>query len=596
MKNQEDKLPSRIFDLAYLQLEKYPNLNMFASKKEGKWQFLSTQAFLDETVRVSKALIHLGVGKGDKVALVTENRVEWNIIDIAVQQIGGVLVAVYPNISTNDYKYIFNDAQIKFAFVSSEEIYHKIDVLREDLLLLKEMYTFNEVEGALNWNVIFDFQETNETETLKARSEAVTSEDLLTLIYTSGTTGNPKGVMLTHGNMIAEVTGTSFSTPTTDYDRALTFLPVCHAYERMFHYIYLNKGNTIYFAESIDALGENLKEVKPHIFGAVPRVLEKIYNKIMASGNSLTGLKKKIFFWSIAVGEKYEIENRSFIYNIQLAIARKLVFNKWVKALGGEVKGCTVGSAAMQERLLRLFLAAGIPLLEGYGLTEASPCVAVNCLKRGMKIGTVGPLLINAEAKIAEDGEILIRGGMVMKGYYNQPEETAKVLIDGWLHTGDIGELVDGKYLRITDRKKEIFKTSGGKYIIPQQMENKFGESKYIEQIMVIGEGEKFPSAFIVPSYSEMLAWAKYKKLSEATLMKEAFLTSKVVKDKLMKEVGKINQEFGHWEQLKEIAILPHEFTVESGELTPTLKFKRKIILQKYKTAYDSIYKEAGGR
>ncbi len=592
MKNREENEPKRVFDLAYLQLERYPKLNMFASKKENTWHFMTTEAFLEEANKVSKALIHLGVNKGDKIALVTENRIEWNIMDIAVQQIGGVLVAVYPNISTNDYRYIFNDALIKFAFVSTEELYHKIELIRKELNSLQEIYTFNEVAGAKSWEKLFDYTSTTEAEVLEERRESVQSEDLLTLIYTSGTTGNPKGVMLTHANMLAEVEGTSFATPTDAYDRALTFLPVCHAYERMFHYIYINKGNTIYFAESIDALGKNFLEVKPHIFGAVPRVLEKIYNKINDAGNALPGLKKKIFFWAIALGEKYELENRSLFYDLQLAIARKLVFSKWVDALGGEVKGCTVGSAAMQERLLRLFLAAGVPLLEGYGLTEASPCVAVNCLKRGRKIGTVGPMLINAEAKIAEDGEILVRGGMVMKGYYNQPEETAKVLVDGWLHTGDIGELIEGKYLKITDRKKEIFKTSGGKYIIPQQMENKFGECKYIEQIMVIGEGEKFPAAFIVPSYSEMLAWAKYKKFEEANWEKTDFLSSKVVEEKMYKELARINKEFGNWEQIKKIAILPHEFTVESGELTPTLKFKRKIILQKYQTEYHKIFNE----
>ncbi len=592
MENQTEKLPERVFDLVYAQLEKYPDLEMFATKKNGSWEKMHTSEFLTFASQVSKALINMGVEQGDKIGLVTENRVEWNIIDIAVQQIGAVLVAVYPNISTRDYRYIFNDAGIKYAFVSSIDLFSKIDSIRNELPLLVEIFTFNKIPEAKYWKSILDYQETNEPQLLEKRKNAVKGEDLLTLIYTSGTTGDPKGVMLTHNNMIAEITGTSFATPTDAYDRALTFLPVCHAYERMFHYIYINKGNTIYFAESLDTLGENFKEVKPHIFGAVPRVLEKVYGKIMATGNTLPEMKKKIFFWAISVGEKYEIENRSLWYNLQLAVARKLVFNKWVEALGGEVKGCTVGSAAMQERLLRLFLAAGIPLLEGYGLTETSPCVSVNCLKRGRKIGTVGPMLINAEVKFAEDGEILVRGGMVMKGYYNKPEETAKVIVDGWLHTGDIGELVDGKYLKITDRKKEIFKTSGGKYIIPQQMENKFGESKYIEQIMVIGEGEKFPAAFIVPSYTEMLNWAKFKNLEEAKLSKEDFLRSAVVKAKIEKEVSRINQEFGNWEQIKKIAILANEFSVETGELTPTLKFKRKIIIEKYKADYQLIFNE----
>lgn len=590
MKNPDLDLPKRIFDLAYLQLERYPNLDMFSSKIDGIYKPVKTSDFLEQVNKVSQALVYLGVEKNDKIALVTENRIEWNIMDIAVQQIGAVLVAIYPNISIKDYKYIFTDAEIKLAFVSNEDLFQKINSLKNELPLLGDIYTFNKVNNAKHWSTIHDFQVTNEAEIVEQCKAAVTGEDLLTLIYTSGTTGNPKGVMLTHTNMIEEVRGTAFATPTEAYDRALTFLPVCHAYERMFHYIYIHKGNTIFFAESIDTLGDNFKEVKPHIFGAVPRVLEKVYTKIIATGNALPPLKKKIFFWAISVGEEFELEGKSAFYNLKLKIARKLVFSKWLEALGGEVKGCTVGSAAMQERLLRLFLAAGLPLLEGYGLTEASPCVAVNCFKRGRKLGTVGPMLINAEAKIAEDGEILVRGGMVMKGYYNQPEETAKVLVDGWLHTGDIGELIDGKFLKITDRKKEIFKTSGGKYIIPQQMENKFTESKFIEQMMVIGEGEKFPAAFVVPSYVEMINWAKSKNKTEVTLSKEDFLNSELVRVKLQSEIDRINKEFGNWEQIKKFAVLANEFTVETGELTPTLKFKRKVILEKYKVIYQEIY------
>jgi long-chain acyl-CoA synthetase len=381
-----------------------------------------------------------------------------------------------------------------------------------------------------------------------------------------------------------------YSFPVTKYDRALTFLPVCHAYERLFHYVYLYKGLSIWFAQSLETIGDDMREVKPHIFSAVPRVLEKVYDKIMAKGEELTGLKRKLFFWAIALGEKYDYNNRSVWYNIQLGIARKLIFSKWREAIGGDIKGISSGSAAIQEKLVRIFTAAGINIYEGYGLTEASPCIAVNCFKRGMMVGTVGVPLINIDVKIADDGEILVKGDNVMQGYYKNPEATAEVIKDGWLHTGDIGTFVDGKFLKITDRKKEMFKTSGGKYIAPQHLESKFSESEFIEQIMVVGDGEKFPGAFVVPSYQNLLDWAKTHATELVSKTRTEFLMESKIFDKIADEISKYNLQFGNWEQIKKFAILPDEFTIETGELTPTLKFKRKIILEKYKSYYNQIF------
>lgn len=413
---------------------------------------------------------------------------------------------------------------------------------------------------------------------------------MASIIYTSGTTGNPKGVMLSHKNLLADTLSSEYSFPVERGDRALSFLPVCHAYERVFQYVYMYKGLTIFFAQSMDTIGEDFKSVKPHIFSAVPRVLEKVYEKIMATGEQLTGVKRKLFFWSLSVGEQYKLEGRTWWYDFQLNIARKLVFSKWREALGGDIKGIASGSAALQERLIRLYMAAGIPIYEGYGLTEAGPCIAVNCYKRGMKIGTVGLPLINIEIKLADDGEILTKGENNMIGYYKNPEATAEAVKDGWLYTGDIGQWVDGKFLKIIDRKKEMFKTSGGKYIVPQQIESKLVESSFIEQAMVLGEGRKFPAALIVPNYNNLLEWSRSAFPALANLSRPDFLNSPELKQKMGSELNRINQNFGSWEQIKKFIIVPNEMTVETGELTPTLKMKRKVILQKYEQEIEDIY------
>lgn len=582
---------TRLFDLAQLQYDIAPNFPMFSFKKDNEWVKISNTEFIEQVNKTSKGLIALGVQPGEKVALISENRVEWNILDFAIQQIGAVVVAVYPNISTSDYSYIFNHAEIKNCIVSSKKLYAKILAIQDDCPQLNSIFSLDKEEDLNHWQDFVAKGQTISDETLNLIRSGIESDTLASIIYTSGTTGNPKGVMLSHKNLLADTLSSEYSFPVERGDRALSFLPVCHAYERVFQYVYMYKGLTIFFAQSMDTIGEDFKSVKPHIFSAVPRVLEKVYEKIMATGEQLTGVKRKLFFWSLRIGEQYKLEGRSWWYDFQLKIARKLVFSKWREAFGGDIKGIASGSAALQERLIRLYMAAGIPIYEGYGLTEAGPCVAVNCYKRGIKIGTVGLPLINIEIKLAEDGEILTKGENNMIGYYKNPEATAEVIKDGWLYTGDIGQWVDGKFLKIIDRKKEMFKTSGGKYIVPQQIESKLVESSFIEQAMVLGEGRKFPAALIVPNYKNLLEWSKSAVPSLASLTKLDFLNSPELKRKIESELNRINQNFGAWEQIKKFAILPDEMTVESGELTPTLKMKRKIILQKYERKIEDIYK-----
>lgn len=581
---------TRVFDLAQLQYDIAPNFPMFSFKKDNEWVKISNTEFIEQVNKTSKGLVALGVQPGEKVALISENRVEWNILDFAIQQIGAVVVAIYPNISTSDYSYIFNHAEIKNCIVSSKKLYTKILAIQDDCPQLNSIFSLDKEEGLNHWQDFVAEGQTIPDATLNLLRNGIEPDTLASIIYTSGTTGNPKGVMLSHKNLLADTLSSEYSFPVERGDRALSFLPVCHAYERVFQYVYMYKGLTIFFAQSMDTIGDDFKSVKPHIFSAVPRVLEKVYEKIMATGEKLTGVKRKLFFWSLRIGEQYKLEGRSWWYDFQLKIARKLVFSKWREALGGDIKGIASGSAALQERLIRLYMAAGIPIYEGYGLTEAGPCIAVNCYRRGIKIGTVGLPLIHIEIKLAADGEILTKGENNMIGYYKNPESTAEVLKDGWLYTGDIGQWVDGKFLKIIDRKKEMFKTSGGKYIVPQQIESKLVESSFIEQAMVLGEGRKFPAALIVPNYNNLLEWSKNAVPSLSALTRLDFLNSPELKQKIESELSRINKNFGNWEQIKKFAILPDEMTVESGELTPTLKMKRKIILQKYEREIEEIY------
>jgi len=584
------KAPTRVFDLPRFQLENYREIDIFSSKIDQSWEGIKTKDFINRVNNISKGLYNLGVRPNDKVAMISENRLEWNLLDFAIQQIGAVVVAVYPNISDEDYKFIFNDASIKICIVSNDLLYQRLLGIKDEIPTVEKVFTFNSYLNIPHWFQMIGEGINVSDETLKELMLNVEPDDLATIIYTSGTTGNPKGVMLSHKNLLADVISSEYSFPIHAYDRALTFLPACHAYERCFQYVYIYMGVTIFYAESMDKIGDNMKEVKPHIFSAVPRVLEKVFDKIMATGEQLTGIKRKLFFWAIALGEQYDVDEskQSAWYKLQLNIARKLIFSKWKEALGGNIKGIASGSATLQERLLRIYLSAGIPIWEGYGLTEAGPCVSVNCIKRGIKIGTVGIPLINIDVKLAEDGEILVKGDNVMKGYYKNPEATAEVLKDGWLHTGDIG-IFEGQFLKIIDRKKEMFKTSGGKYIVPQQIEKKMVESKFIEQAMVVGEGKHYPAALIVPSYINLQDWAKDNhQLNQ--LSKNDFLNHPIVLDIIQAEVDTTNQQFGNWEKVKRFAILPEEFTIETGELTPTLKLKRKVILEKFNDIIKNIY------
>jgi long-chain acyl-CoA synthetase len=581
----------RLFDVPYHQQKNYQKDSMFVTKKEGIWTPMDTTTFIEKALLVSRGLIAFGISAGDKIAVASTNRVEWNILDIAVQQVGAILVPLYPNISVNDYRFILNDSSTRICVVGNKELWDKISSIRKDVPSLEHLFVFDEIEGCSHWSEISEKAQITDPSEVKSRMDLVKSGDLVTIIYTSGTTGNPKGVMLSHSNILSNVFACQSRIPADNNSNVLSFLPVCHIYERMLHYLYMYIGCSIYFGESMETIGENIREVKPDVFSAVPRLIEKVYDKIIAKGDELSGLKKKLFFWAVALAENYELKGKSPLYKMQLAIARKLIFSKWQLALGGNVKAIASGSAALQPRLARIFLAAGIPILEGYGLSETSPVVTVNSFDKGICFGSVGTLIEHVEVKIAEDGEILVKGPNVMLGYYNNEEATNEVMDkDGWFHTGDIGVFIDKKFLKITDRKKEIFKTSGGKYIAPQAMENKFKESRFIEQLIVVGEGEKFPGAFIVPSFLFLKEWALQNNLNFDTISNEEIVLQEKVLLKFKEEIDEINEFFGSWEQLKKFVLLPKEFSIDGGELTPTLKLKRKKIMEKYQKEYAILY------
>lgn len=581
----------RLFDVPRHQLKNYPNPNMFVTKTKGIWVPLATAEFLEAAMNVSRGLISMGVQAGDRVAVASSNRFEWNILDIAVQQVGAILVPLYPNISESDYRFILNDAGVEICVVSNQELVDKISSVRNEVPTLKHLFAFDQLPNCPHWSAIEAAKGQTEIEVVEQRMRDVKTSDLATIIYTSGTTGNPKGVMLSHANILATVSACIDPIPADKNSKVLSFLPVCHIYERMLHYLYMYIGCSIHFAESMDTIGDNIREVKPDVFSAVPRLIEKVFDKIMAKGEELSGVKRALFFWAVGVAEDYDVIGKSIFYKIKLAIARKLIFSKWQEALGGNVKAIASGSAALQPRLARIFLAADIPILEGYGLTETSPVVTVNNFNTGIRIGSVGPLVENVQVKIAEDGEILVKGPNVMMGYYKNQEATNEVFdADGWFCTGDIGTFQEGKFLKITDRKKEIFKTSGGKYIVPQAMENRLKQSRFIEQAMVIGEGEKFPAVFIVPNFAFVKEWALRHALDFSMLSNDAIIENQALIDRINEEIAVINKEYGSWEQLKKVKLLPQEFTIEGGELTPTLKFKRKKILEKYQAQYQAIY------
>ncbi len=585
---------TRLFDLISSQLERFPKPDALSCKVNGHWVKYSTQQFKEYADQFSYGLLASGLNKGDKIGIIANNRPEWNFADMGALQTGILNVPVYPTISEKDLKYILNHAEVKMVFVSTAELYHKVNAAAKDIPSIKAVYTFNDVAGAKNWNEIIELGKKNpDPERLEKIKASVHPGDLATLIYTSGTTGVPKGVMLSHDNILKNCEATETLCPFDKSWRALSFLPLNHVYERMLSYLYMYYGISIYYAESMETIGDNLKEVKPMIFVTVPRLLEKVYDKIVAKGSELTGIKKALFFWALHLGLRYELNGTNgWWYEQQLKIANKIIFSKWREALGNNVYAIASGGAALQPRLARVFWAAKIPVLEGYGLTETSPVIAVNNFQPGcVKFGTVGTVLSNVEVKIAEDGEILCKGPNVMMGYYKEPALTAEVLdSDGWFHTGDIGTFVDHQFLKITDRKKEIFKTSGGKYIAPQMIENKLKESLFIEQAMIIGENEKFASALIVPCFGFIKDWAAKKGVT--LLNHDEIVASKDVRDLIREEIDQVNKSLGHYESIKKFELISREFSIEKGEMTPKLSLKRKVILENNKELVKKIYGE----
>ena len=586
---------TRLFDFPYHQLEKYNLPDALVTKYGDTWVKTSTQEYIDQANAFSRGLLRMGIKKNDRIAVISSNnRTEWHICDIGILQTGAQNVPVYPTITEEDYEYILNHSDSIYCIVSDRDLYDKISSIRGRVPKLKEIYSFNDVPGCKSWKEILELgKDTSNQGEVDAMKDSIGEDELATVIYTSGTTGRPKGVMLSHKNIVSDVMMSADRVPfeAGDY-RSLSFLPICHIYERMILYLYQYFGVSTYFAESIEKVSDNIKEAQPYVITAVPRLLEKVYDKIIAKGSDLTGIKRKLFFWAVEVGLAYEPNGANGPwYGFKLWIARKLIFSKWKAGLGGNLELMVSGSAAIQPRLARIFAAAGIPVMEGYGLTETSPVIAVNDQRnRGFKIGTVGKPLKGVEVKIAEDGEILCKGPNVMMGYLKDQEKTDEVLKDGYFHTGDIGIIDNEGFLKITDRKKEMFKTSGGKYIAPQLIENAMKQSRFIEQIMVIGDGEKMPAAFIQPDFEFVKQWASRKGLSLKTNAEIA--DSKEVKERLQEEVEGINKKFGNWEQVKKFEITPEIWSVDGGEMTPTLKLKRKAIKEKYQKLYDKIYRE----
>jgi long-chain acyl-CoA synthetase len=592
-----EQQPRRLFDVIEHQLKNFPKTDMLVGKENNVWRKYSTQEVADLSLRFSAGLLQLGIGKGDatpegcdKIAIISPNRPEWVITDLACQQAGAILAPLYPTLSEHEMEFILNDSGASILFISGEDMLEKIKPIRHKLTQLKEIYSFNKIAGARHWLEIPEMATQADMDRIPAIREATKPDQLATIIYTSGTTGTPKGVMLTHDNIMSNVTACIPYLPVSLEARALSFLPLNHVFERMVTYVYLTAGVPIYYAESMDTIADNLREVKPSIFTTVPRLLEKVYEKIMAKGLELKGVKRALFFWSVELGKKYEInKSLGWWYNFQLSIANKLVFKKWREALGGNIDAIVVGSAPCQVRLLKIFTAANIPILEGYGLTETSPVISVNRVdEKDRMFGTVGPLISNVEVKLADDGEICCKGPNITPGYYKRPDLTKESIIDGWFHTGDIGVLVNNKFLKITDRKKELFKTSGGKFVAPQPIENKFKESPFIEQIMVVGENRKFTGALVVPSFPNLESWAAKKGIRTGS--HEELLQNADIQQLYKQVVEKYNQYFSHIEQIKKFELLPQEWTIANGELSPTLKVKRKVIAQRYEQQIEKIY------
>lgn len=583
---------SRLFDFPYFQLETYNLKNAFSTKCNGKWESISSKEYVDLSNQLSRGLLRLGVKPNDKIAIIsTTNRTEWNICDIGALQLGAQTVPIYPTISKEDYEYVLNHSESVYCFVSDISVIDKLNKIKGNTQL-KGVFTFDDIDGEKSWKELLELgkDESNQAE-VEIRKNGVKSSDLATLIYTSGTTGKPKGVMLTHDNIVQNVICSKKRVP-LEYgnSKALSFLPVCHIFERMILYLYQYCGVDIYFAESIEKLSENAQEVKPDVMTAVPRLYEKIYDKIVLKGEELTGIKKKLFFWALDLGLKYEPYGANgWWYEKQLAVARKLIFSKWQAALGGNLKLMVSGSAALQPRLTRVFAAAGMPIMEGYGLTETSPVITVNDQNNGgFRIGTVGKVIDGIEVKIAETGEILVKGHNVMMGYYKDDERTNEALQNGYFHTGDKGEFDKDGFLKITGRTKEMFKTSGGKYIVPPLLEGELKQSLFIEQIMVVGEGEKMPGAIIQPNFEYLKDWAKENEITFSS-NKDLIENPKVIQE-IQNVINICNEKFGHWEQIKRFELTADEWSIDAGHLTPTMKMKREVIKGIYKDLYDKIY------
>lgn len=585
--------PTRLFEFIEHQQQHAPLEKAFTTKYNGKWESVSSQEFLNQSRAISRALIEMGILAGDKIAMISSNnRTEWSIMDIGLLTLGAVNVPIYPTISSKDYEYILNHSESSYCFVSDQEVYDKVKAIQKNVKSLKKVYSFDKIKGCAHWSELLDKgAKTDHDKTVTEMRDQVKSEDLATIIYTSGTTGVPKGVMLSHNNVVSNVISSSKRLPLTIAEAtALSFLPICHIFERVILYIYMYNSVSVYFAESIETIADNLKEIKPNVMTAVPRLLEKVYDKIYARGNELSGIKKKLFYWAVKIGLQYEPYGQNGAwYEFKLKIAKKLILSKWQEALGGNLELIASGSAALQPRLARVFTAAGMTLVEGYGLTETSPVISVNDMRLNQfKIGTVGQVIDGVEVKIADDGEILCKGPNVMMGYYKEEKMTKSVMTGDFFHTGDIGEIDREGFLKITDRKKEMFKTSGGKYIAPQVIENQMKQSLFIEQIMVVGDGRKMPTAIIQPNVEYSTNWLKEKGINCDSLVEA--IKNPALKEAIEKEVDIHNQHFGSWEKVKKISLTQEEWSIEEGHLTPTMKLKRKVVTEKYKTLIEAMY------
>jgi long-chain acyl-CoA synthetase len=584
--------PTRLFDLLPRYRELFNKQDMLNYKVNGEWKSYNATQVLDTANLVSYALFEMGLQKGDRLCIISPNRPEWVMANMGIMEAGCINVPVYPTISHKDLAYILNDAGVKYAFVSNQEAYDQLSEIKSEVPSLIDVIAFDELPNVFTWSALLEKGKTcTHQDKLEEIKASIGTHDLATIIYTSGTTGNPKGVMLSHNNLLSNAISSKEALEFREGEwRVLSFLPLNHVFERMLTVLYLYVGLSIYYAESMDKIADNLREIKPHCFATVPRLLEKVYERIVSKGYELSGVKKQLFFWALNLGLRYEPNGANgWWYEMQLKIANKLIFSKWREALGGNIEAIVSGGAALQPRLARVFNAAQIVVLEGYGLTETSPVIAVNrALPGGIKFGTVGKVIRGVQVKFGEDGEIMVKGPNVMLGYYKKPEETAKAIIDGWFCTGDIGEMVDGEFLKITDRKKEIFKTSGGKFITPQLIENKLKESPYIEQAMVIGEGHKFPAALIIPSFAALKSWCERTGISYTT--NEEMIRKDFIIQKMQKQVDVTNRDLSHYEMIKAFDLLPAEWSIEKGELTPKLSLKRKDILRINEALVNKIY------